>query len=362
MRASEFAKETAKTVLSQKVSTGIVVVLTAAMCLVTVLTLGRTTIASHKIDAELEAPRARTLTLVRGQQTPPLDRRFVGAIAAFDDAAHVIGVGSAQDAYNGAIGAGGDPVPLRSYAGDWGAAIRLESGRLPEPGEALLPGALAKRAGLDSSFGFLIDRAGREYPVVGAFSSTGLFPKVDEAGLLVSDADTVDRIYALGVSIEAAHRLHGRVGQIVAQPPFDTALIEMPEDVRALSASIREQFGDYSASLLVAILALGGLLIASTVFAGVISHAVDLGRRRVLGASRDLVTGLVVASTLLPAICGGAVGAVVGMVVVSRSGASPDWAFTGAVIVLAVLVAGIASLPPALYSAYRDPVLVLHRG
>ena len=51
-----------------------------------------------------------------------------------------------------------------------------------------------------------------------------------------------------------------------------------------------------------------------------------------------------------------------GIAVVSRSGAVPDWQFTIAIVALAILVSIVASIPPALYSAYRDPVLVLRHG
>lgn len=343
-------------------SSGIVAFLTAAMCLVIILTLGKSTIAAQNIDQQLDSPQARRMAVVRSNTTPAFRPSILTSIATLDDVEIAVGVGGAQDMFNGQVGTGGTPIPIRKISGDWQEVLTLSNGRVPQPGEIILPAALAQKAGLADNYGFLLDRNHQDFPVVGTFSSQGLIPDMEDVGLLISKDESVDRLYVLATSSESINRVSPRVREFLSEKQYREALFELPDDVTQISANIRGEFGNYSASLLVAILALGGLLIAATVFGGVISRATDLGRRRVLGASRTLLTTVVTGSTVIPALVGGIIGSVGGVALVSRSGAVPDWEFTLAILALAVLASIVASIPPALYSAYRDPVLVLRHG
>ena len=362
MRPLALVQEIVRACRAQKVSSGIIAVLTAAMCLVTIMTLGRSTIAAQSIEDHLNSPAARSIVISRTANVPAFDSRALRGIGSLSDVQAAVGIDTAKDMFNGAIGSGGPPIPIRGISGQWSQSIVIESGREPREGEIVLPADLMVEAGFADGYGYLVDRDGRDFPVVGTFSSTGLLPDLEKTGLIVSEGAYVDRIHVLAGSVDAVDRVHPRGRALIVGAQYEDTLFELPDDVRDVAAGIKAEFGEYSASLLLAILALGGMLIAATVFAGVLSRAADLGRRRVLGASRTLLTLIVTGSSVIPALGGAVVGAGIGIAAVARGGAVPDWEFTAAIIVLAVLASVLASIPPAVYSAYRDPVLVLRHG
>ena len=102
------------------------------------------------------------------------------------------------------------------------------------------------------------------------------------------------------------------------------------------------------------------VLVGLVVYGSVTLRRQDFGRRRALGARRSDVVALVGAQSGLVALLGVSLGVVAGSLAVWRlTGQLPDVPFTlavGALVLLAVLV---ASIPPALVAAFRDPVRVL---
>ena len=85
MRFREALREVARTSRAQKVSSGIVAFLTAAMCLVIILTLGKSTIAAQNIDQQLDSPQARRMAVVRSNTTPAFRPSILTSIATLDD-------------------------------------------------------------------------------------------------------------------------------------------------------------------------------------------------------------------------------------------------------------------------------------
>ncbi|HSN44583.1 MAG TPA: ABC transporter permease, partial [Propionibacteriaceae bacterium] len=85
----------------------------------------------------------------------------------------------------------------------------------------------------------------------------------------------------------------------------------------------------------------------------------DLGRRRTLGANRWDLTSLVALRATLVALIGALAGAILGLVWTSRTAIHVPPSFAAALVALAVIAAGIASIAPAIYAARRDPVTVM---
>lgn len=362
MKINETAREIAAACRAAKVSSLIVFVLCGAMCISALLTLGQSTLAKAALERELETRAARTITITRGGGVPTFEPRAIHALESFTDQELTLGVSSAKDTYNGLFGPGSQAIPLRMYHGQWENAITLIHGRLPAEGEVIIPRELAKQAGFEYDFGYLVDRDGREYPVVGSFTSRGLAPGIDETALGNSPEAGIDKIYVLARNTQSLGRLATRISVTILQAPYENARLEMPPDTRALTAKIRAQFGNYSSQLLLLILSLGALLITATTFGQVISHAEDLGRRRVLGASRPWLLGFVIGSVTLPAALGAIAGCAGGLLYSYFRGGVPDASFSAALLVLTVITAACAAILPSLYAAWRDPILVLHKS
>ncbi len=108
------------------------------------------------------------------------------------------------------------------------------------------------------------------------------------------------------------------------------------------------------------VLAAGLLLVALTLIGAVSQRRRDFGRRRALRASRSTVVALVLLQTSAAALVGVAAGGVAGLVLVNRlAGSLPSPGFTFGVVVLTLLTALLAAVPPAVLAAYRDPVRIL---
>ena len=98
---------------------------------------------------------------------------------------------------------------------------------------------------------------------------------------------------------------------------------------------------------------------AIVVLADVLIRRRDLGRRRTLGIGRADLVLLVAVRTAAPAVLGAVVGAGTGYAVVVGQGGALGLDFVAGVAVLAALTAVVASLLPAAFAAFRDPVRVM---
>ena len=76
------AREVAATAVAQRVSTMMVAFLAAAMCVTTLLTVGRAAAAEQQVAARLDAAGSRTLTVTDANEAGFLDGDVVAAVAA----------------------------------------------------------------------------------------------------------------------------------------------------------------------------------------------------------------------------------------------------------------------------------------
>ncbi len=72
------AREVAATAVAQRVSTMMVAFLAAAMCVTTLLTVGRAAAAEQQVAARLDAAGSRTLTVTDANEAGFLDGDVVG--------------------------------------------------------------------------------------------------------------------------------------------------------------------------------------------------------------------------------------------------------------------------------------------
>ena len=137
----------------------------------------------------------------------------------------------------------------------------------------------------------------------------------------------------------------------------DTVTVETSAELAAIRTAVSGELGSHARSTVLGILAIAALLVAVNLFSLVTMRRRDFGRRRGLGATRSLITGLLVCQVTLLA----AVGAVIGTVgtvgfLVATGNPLPGGRFTVALLLASVLTAALAAIPPAALAARRDPL------
>jgi putative ABC transport system permease protein len=132
--------------------------------------------------------------------------------------------------------------------------------------------------------------------------------------------------------------------------------VQSSEDLVRLRQALDTTLGTYGKEITGASLAATVVIVGSMLIGQVIVRRRDFGRRRALGANRTFIVLLVVSQSLLTAIVGAASGAstaVAALMTANRP--TPPLDLSLAVCVLIVMSAALASLPPALIAANRDP-------
>jgi putative ABC transport system permease protein len=362
-RAAALIIESVRAAVSQPVPTVVLALLLAASCAVILATVGQTTAAEADVLARIDQAGTRSIILVDTEGRAGLRPDAVMRLASMSGVEWVIGLGPAVDYHNSEL-EGGRP-----------AAVRVVYGRLPgepylstSPWESrkgtVLVGPWAQQTlGLATPVGGLTGSNG-ELAVVGWLRANEPLLFLNSGVIAASDpADTNPTLRSIQILAnrpedvapvaEAARVLSG------AEDPASLG-IETSETFAQLRAAVAGELGRYSRNLVVMVLAVAVTLIGLTVYGSVTTRRRDFGRRRALGASRTALVGLVVAQTFGVALVGVLIGALIGSWAAWWwSGSSPDLSFTLAVSCLCVVAAILASLPPAIVAAYRDPVRIL---
>lgn len=360
MRLSTLAEEATRTATAQRVSSAMVAVLCAAICAVTLLTVGRTASAEEAVLARLDDAGSRLLVITDDGDAGLVTPAVVEVLAGLDTVERVVGVDNPFDVVNGVIGDGGDRVPAWRVAGDLAQTVTLVEGRWPEPGEALVSATGQEQLGLAEPFGVAADTSGTEYPVVGAFTARDPFESFEAGVVVAADPATVTHsVQVVVASVEAARTTEAVTLTLLSPPDLGQVSIQSPTALADLQRAVGGELGEYGRGILLLTLGGGAFLIAVVVLGEVLLRRRDLGRRRALGAPRWALVGLVVSRTTIAAVPGAVVGTVAGLVAVTRTGDQTPGDFTVAVAALTVLVAAVASVLPAVLAATRDPVSVL---
>ena len=353
------AREVAATAVAQRVSTMMVAFLAAAMCVTTLLTVGRAAAAEQQVAARLDAAGSRTLTVTDVNEAGFLDGDVVAAVAAVGVVDRAVGTALPVDVTSASVGAGGSRVPAWQVIGDIRDVAEVTWGRWPRPGEALVSATAMEVLALDAPVGAVRTRAGVTVPVVGAFTARDPFDDVAAGVLIAAPAGVVALVlHVVATDAATVPSTQGAVLAILARPPTDLQVVS-PVALAELQGEVMGDLARYGRGLLLAVLAAGALLTAVVVLADVLVHRADLGRRRALGAPRWVIVALVTGRVTLAATVGVVVGSVVTAVLLARTGQAPVPAFALGTAILAVLAAAVAALPPALAASHRDPVHVL---
>ncbi|WP_066466234.1 FtsX-like permease family protein [Sanguibacter suarezii] len=361
MRARELAREALASAWAQKLPTFVVVLLSAAMCLTTLMTVGRTAAANDAVQAALTGAGSRTLTIVDISPDGVIPAEVVDLTAGLSGVEHVMARTMAADAVNAAIGAGGTKIPTWAVHGNLDDVVILTSGRWPGPDEAVVADAAREVVGLDGPVGALdLATSSRQLAVVGTYQALAAYPDLASGALTpAGTSDQLRRLDVVATSSALARGTQSAVLAMISAPDPTKLTVTSPVTLAELQEQIAGDLTAFGASLLVLVLSAGAGLTALVVLADVLVRRKDLGRRRALGASRTAIIALVTTRTALPAALGALLGTGIGYVTALRAGVAPPVTFAAGTALLALLAATVAAVGPALLAAYRDPVTVL---
>lgn len=194
--------------------------------------------------------------------------------------------------------------------------------------------------------------------MVGSFAAKAPFDDLD--GIVVCSPDQDAReLRVVLADIGADSRVEGAVLSLLGPLGASQVAITSPVTVAELHTSIVGTLGRLGTGTFALVLTLGAVLVASVVMVDTAMASGEWGRRRALGASRTQLVSLATWRVGYAAVVGAATGVVCALAVSAAQGWQVDAQFSGALALLAVLVAIASALPPATRAAWRDPVAAL---
>ena len=361
MNLRTLLREAVTAARTSPVPSALVLLVVAAMCFAAVATVGRQAATEAAVAAELSGPGARVLTVTDTGGTGFLTGATAATLAGLDTAEAALARDSPTDAVNTGIGRGGARVAVTNVVGTLDRGIELTRGRLPAPGEVVVPEAKLAELGLAQPSGAIEATDGRQWAVVGAFQAQDPFQDLDGYALTVPaapDALVMQQVRVLAADTAGTRAMQEAALAVIDPDPRASSI----QTARALSAGnqvITGELAGLGRSLLLLILGAGAFFVSIVVLADVLIRRRDLGRRRTLGIGRGDLILLVAVRTAVPALLGAVLGSGAGYAVVAGQGGTLGVDFVAAVAVLAALTALLASLAPAAFAAFRDPVRVM---
>lgn len=364
MKIRMLAREALAAAWASKVPSALVCLICAAMCMMTIATVGRTAAAEEQVAERINSAGARELVITDKNAAGLINGSLINMTAKLSVVDRAVGLQAPVDVINTLIGAGADPVPAWGIIGDLGNVAVLNSGRMPGPGEALVSSTALRDLGLQKPVGavtLINAQVPLDYAVVGSFSAREPFDNLSQGVIInAANASSVASLHTiLTDSSQAQAAQRTVIGLLGSLPDSEAISVRSPMQMAQLQDEIIGDLGSFGRALLYGSLGIGALLVGIVVFADILVRRKDLGRRRALGASRSTIISLMLLRTLVPAAVGGLIGIVGGLMIAAQSGAMPPVSFSVGVMLLAMIAAGLSALVPASIAAHSDPVKVL---
>ncbi len=342
---------------ARPVASLLVMVLTAAMCLVSLSTVGRSVAAEGQVRAELEDAGARELVVANGGGWNILGPDVVALAGSLSGVERAVGVGVPVDVTNVAIPQG-DRGPAWGVSGNLDDVLRVVEGRTPRPGEALVNTQDQALFGFADPVGAVVSSTGKVIPVVGSYVPKAPFDDLN--GVVVYEPDQDARqLRVVLADIGDAAIVQDAVLGLLGSSAASQVSVTSPVTIANLHTRIVGTLGRFGAGLLAMVLGMGALLVAAVVAADTAQASVEWGRRRALGASRSQLVTLATVRVGMAAVIGAVIGMATAIAVTVVRHWAVDALFAGSVATLAVIVAIVAAFPSAVRAAWRDPVSVL---
>lgn len=360
MRVTAIVVEAARAAWSAKIPAVLIALVAAAMSVMTLITVGQQAATAANAQARLVEAGARTLSVTDTLDNGYIFTDSVRAVAHLSTVETAVALSMPFDTFNGSVGQGGRLVPAWRLIGSMGEAVTLVRGRWPQPGEALISETAQQQLGLSDPVGFLETTHGDQFPIVGEFAAVPPFDDLSSGALIAGSADTPGRQLRVVVDdISDVQATQQVVLATLAPPDPASVSIQSPSGLAETATALSHDLSTSGRTLMLIILAAGAFFVAAVVFADTLIRRRDVGRRRTLGATRGDVAALVSARAIIPAGIGGAAGAVAGWLTAAGYGHAPPVSFSIAVAMCTLVTTAVATLPPALIAARRDPVRVM---
>lgn len=344
---------------SQPVASVVTVLMVVGMILAVMLTTGRTVGAEQQVLGSIDSAGTRSIT-VRAENGSGVTSDVLDRIGGIEGIEWAAGFSSAVDATNAAV-PDGVRVPVRLAYGD-------QFERLGIPGGSSVPEDLAwgsdtafDQLGMPDHTGGITLTTGTSYGVGGrievpdflsGFEPVILVPQFDAIG-----DEPVNVLVVIAETPELVAPVSKAVSSVLAPDDPTKISVQTSETLAQLRGLIEGQLGNFSRGLVMALLALTGMLVAILLYGLVMMRRKDFGRRRALGSSRALIIGLILTQTGFLAFTGVLIGTVASSVILLASGDPwPGASFTAALAVLTLATALIAALIPASIASRREPI------
>ena len=361
-RARALVAEGLRSAVRHPLATGALLLIAAVTTAAVLLTTGNAYATEAAVVGSLDDAGSRVVVGYDHDGAAGISEETVDVLSRTDAAEWIIGLGTAVDHRLDADVARGT-VAVRSVHGDVSDAVALISGRWPHAGEVILGERAAVASGLVDGVGGLRDGT-TDLPVVGVFGADGPLDRLNDVALAVPVAAAGDGrlryVYGLAPTIGQVDVLADalRTGAVATEP--DLVRIEKPSAAVDLQRVISGELGASARRSTTLILTTSAVLILTVGTMVVGTRRRDVGRWRALGASRSAVVVGFMVQVLVPVVLGAAAGALTAQLWNEHAHQFRNsWAFAGALVVDATLVAVAAVVVPVVAAAYRDPVRVL---
>lgn len=358
-RAGEVAREALTTARTQPVTSIVTVVLVGLMCATVLLTTGRTVAAERGVLGSIDSAGTRSIVVRADSAKAGISSGVLDRLAHVQGIAWVAAFGPAIDTENAAF-PGGARVPVREA---WGVDLSSLGvpGANPFGGNAVWADDSAlDQLGMPDDAGAVVDDDGTDRAVAGRLTVPDYLAFLTPLALAPQPADrpgSVSVIVVVAQRPDLVAPVSRAVESVLAPQDASAVKIATSANLATLRGLVQGQLGAYGRGLVVIVFILTAALVAAILYGLVLMRRKDFGRRRALGASRALIVALLLTQTTVVAIVGAVVGCAGAVVALGVEGDRlPGIAFTCALGVLAVAVAAVASIVPAISAARRDPV------
>lgn len=359
MRLRELLREAQASALAARAPSLMVATLAAAMCLTTLLTVGRIAAAEAQLAGRLDEAGVRLLVVDDAAGQDLLPRSVIDGAAALDTVERAVGLTAPMDVTSYARGPGSQPVPAWTVVGELASAVTLTWGRAPGSDEAIVAESMLPILGFDAAIGALRYPDG-EAAIVGAYVAREPLSQLDSGVLLGGGEGTpAASLYVTARSVRDVELTQDSVLDLIAATQASDLRVQSPLSLAELQRQVRSDVSAFGRSLLLLVLGAGAALTGVVVLTDTLIRRTDIGRRRALGATRGTVVAIVTLRTALAAVAGIVLGVASGMLLALRAESVPPWSFAVGTAVLTMLTALSASLLPAFLAARRDAVRVL---
>ncbi len=348
--------EAARSAVAQPVASAVIALLVAGACGAILATTGQTVRAEQDVLARIDDAGTRSIVISDINGTAGLTSAAVDRLNNLEGVEWAIGLGPARDVRT--VGnPGGSPAAIRSIYGAIPPQVDLAAS--PQPDAVLVGPQAQETLGMLTPYGGVAGET--DMAVIGGFTAQDPLSFLNRGLLRLTDTiEQVRSIHLLAAEPSKVGAVRDAALPLVGPEDITSVGIETSETLADVRAAVQGELGRFGRSIVGLVLAAGIVLISLAVYAAVTARRRDFGRRRALGASRGDILTLVSAQTALAAITGALLGTVVSWpILTATTGVAPDLRFSVATGVLTVIGALLASLPPALGAAYRDPVSVL---